>query len=364
MPATSRSGERFRRRSGSDRAGSPSKSRITQSFEGAHSVWPRWKSPWCRMIRPLEPACVIWRSRSRISSPRCPDRLERLQVVREVEEGSLDLLVDRRGEQAERLQARLLRGEGRIRRVRGEAGVHRAGHLAEPAQAAEEAFRRLDQLVQRQLPPVAARPARTPGGRRASTPRAGRGTRTSRAAPARSAKSCSLRKRSISSSGLMPGLQAAVDLEDQLARRTRRSVFDCSLSITRTVASSAPTPAKPSTTWKKIVPPSRVQLRGAGADPLDELARDPRLGQAVEPVAGDELVGVVRPLGEADLDERDHRAGQLRAVDDGRMRDLAPLRAVPPLRGDVLDERLFGQVGRGRHSSFRAGTRTTLAARA
>ena len=41
IPATSRSGERLRRRSVSERAGSPSKSRITQS-SSAQSVWPRW----------------------------------------------------------------------------------------------------------------------------------------------------------------------------------------------------------------------------------------------------------------------------------------------------------------------------------
>ena len=154
MPATSRSGERFRRRSGSDRAGSPSKSRITQSFEGARSVWPRWKSPWCAddpaagagMRHLAEPLPDFLATLS--------DRLERLQAVGEVDEGSIDLLVDRRGEQPERLQAGLLGGEGRIRRVPGEAGVHGAGHLTEPTQAAEEAFRRLDQLVQRQLPPV------------------------------------------------------------------------------------------------------------------------------------------------------------------------------------------------------------------
>ena len=40
-PATSRSGERLRRRSGSERAGSPSKSRITQP-SAVSSIWPRW----------------------------------------------------------------------------------------------------------------------------------------------------------------------------------------------------------------------------------------------------------------------------------------------------------------------------------
>ena len=69
MPATSRSGLRFRRRSGSDRAGSPSKSRITQSSP-SHNVWPRWKSPCTRITRPVPPMFVRRRNRSRTSSPR------------------------------------------------------------------------------------------------------------------------------------------------------------------------------------------------------------------------------------------------------------------------------------------------------
>ena len=56
MPATSRSGLRLRRRSGSDRAGSPSKSSITQSSP-AQSVWPRWKSP-CMADHPADAADV------------------------------------------------------------------------------------------------------------------------------------------------------------------------------------------------------------------------------------------------------------------------------------------------------------------
>ena len=42
MLATSRSGERFWRRSCSGRAGSPSKSMITQPRSGVERVWPRW----------------------------------------------------------------------------------------------------------------------------------------------------------------------------------------------------------------------------------------------------------------------------------------------------------------------------------
>ena len=153
--------------------------------------------------------------------------------------------------------------------------------------------------------------------------------------------------------GVDPGLEAAVDLEDQLLvehdRGVRLLVLDH--AHRRELGGDAGEALDHLEEDRAAVP---RQLRRAGADPLDELAGDPGLGQAVEPVAGDELIGVVRPLREAHLDERDHRARQLSAVDDGRMRDLTPFRPVPPLRGDVLDERLFGQVGRGRHSSFRS----------
>ena len=82
------------------------------------------------------------------------DRLERRQVVRQREEELLDLLVHARGQQAERLEARRLRAEVRVVRVGGERRVHRAGHLAEPAEAAEKAVGLLGQLVQGQLPAV------------------------------------------------------------------------------------------------------------------------------------------------------------------------------------------------------------------
>ncbi len=69
MPATSRSGERFRRRSGSGRAGSPSKSSTTQPREDS-IVWPRCRSPWVRITRPPTVACASSESFSRTSWPR------------------------------------------------------------------------------------------------------------------------------------------------------------------------------------------------------------------------------------------------------------------------------------------------------
>ena len=80
MPATSRSGERLSRRSGSERAGSPSKSRIAQPRSGVSIVWPRCRSPWVRMTLPPAPMCESSCSRSRTSCPRPEDRLERRRL--------------------------------------------------------------------------------------------------------------------------------------------------------------------------------------------------------------------------------------------------------------------------------------------
>ena len=65
------------------------------------------------------------------------DRLE-LRALRQAREHLLDLLVDRRREQAEQLGARLLGTEARVRGFRAESGVHRARHLAERAEAGEK----------------------------------------------------------------------------------------------------------------------------------------------------------------------------------------------------------------------------------
>ena len=132
FPRRRASGLRFRRRSGSERAGSPSKSRTTQSSP-VHSVWPRWKSPWCRMTRPIEPTCVHSRSRSRTSSPRPRIGARSSLSSGQLEEDALDVVVDRRRQHPERLGGRLLGAEVRIGRDRCRAACafrrspHRAG---------------------------------------------------------------------------------------------------------------------------------------------------------------------------------------------------------------------------------------------
>ncbi len=111
------------------------------------------------------------------------DRREALVVVGQREEDARDLLVDRRRQQPERLDARLLGREGRVVRVGAERGVHVRGHLAEPAQPVEEALGRRRDLVERELPAVdraGDELLQEPERRR----RAGRrSTRTSRRAP-------------------------------------------------------------------------------------------------------------------------------------------------------------------------------------
>ena len=54
---------------GQRRAGSPSKS-ITSQSSCDHRSWPRWRSPWQRMRRPIEPTVESPRSRSRTASAR------------------------------------------------------------------------------------------------------------------------------------------------------------------------------------------------------------------------------------------------------------------------------------------------------
>src|SRR3954470_18586998 len=66
------------------------------------------------------------------------DRIERLDVLRELDEDAADLLVDGRRQERERLGARVLRAKVRVGRVGAERCVHRAGHAAEPTEAREE----------------------------------------------------------------------------------------------------------------------------------------------------------------------------------------------------------------------------------
>ena len=82
------------------------------------------------------------------------DGLEPLVVLGQGQEDPLDLLVDRRGQEAQRLDGRRLGAECGVVRVRAEHGVHLAGHLAEPAQSPQEPLRVLADLVEREVPAV------------------------------------------------------------------------------------------------------------------------------------------------------------------------------------------------------------------
>ncbi len=128
--------------------------------------------------------------------------------------------------------ARLLGREGRVARRRRRARVHAPGHRAELARAAPGTRRR--RLRDRAR---ARAPSRRPR-RRCScctTPerrveQLARRSRTSRAAARCCAKPCAVRKRSISSSGLMPGSSGGTP-SARCVRRTRARCCDCSTPI-------------------------------------------------------------------------------------------------------------------------------------
>ena len=153
MPATSRSGERFSRRSGSERAGSPSKSRITQPRSGVSIVWPRWKSPCVRMTLPpaaMRESCC---RRSRTSWPR-PAIGARASVsgssmnTRSICSSIVAVRIDRFS---------MLGSSGAnagSEPSEPSARVQRAGDLAEPAQPLQQALGIGDELVERELPAV------------------------------------------------------------------------------------------------------------------------------------------------------------------------------------------------------------------
>jgi hypothetical protein len=81
------------------------------------------------------------------------DRRERLDVG-QVDEDALDLLVDVGGQQRERLRARLLGDERRVRALRAERGVQIAGHRAERPEVAEQPLGVRGEPLERELPAV------------------------------------------------------------------------------------------------------------------------------------------------------------------------------------------------------------------
>ena len=181
------------------------------------------------------------------------DRIERLDVLGQLDEDAADLLVDRRREQR--------RGS----RCSGPPGAKVGSLESEPSTACIDPvtwpsrFRRVTNRSgalsarRARAPSRRARRARTPAARPASRRAAGRRTRTSRRAGAMFVNPCSVRKRSSSSSGLTPGSRRRKTLRISSSSKTI-DVLDCSLVITRAVVSSVPRLAKPSSARNSSTP--------------------------------------------------------------------------------------------------------------
>ena len=143
------------------------------------------------------------------------------------------------------------------------------------------------------------------------------------------AKPCSVRKRSISSSGLIPGSSRRKTLRISSSSNTT-DVFDCSAPTGRTSSSSRPRPAKPSIGANSAMPSAPCSVNPERIA-LHELACELRLLEAVDLqlVAAQrvqQLVDVVRAGVVAHLDERERELRIRRAQDD---RSRAPASARP-----------------------------------
>ena len=186
--------------------------------------------------------------------------------------------------------------------VGAEHGVHVPRHLPEAPQAREEPLRRGLQLVERELPAVAAvahvllqhaerrvhRPAevRVPAGELRDVLEVALGEEPQQLELRVDAR-----------------LEPPEHLQDQLLVEDDRRVRLLGV-ITRADVSSVPRPAKPSSGRNSSIPSVGLH-RDAAADHVHELAYVPRIGERVELLAArQQLVRLVRAGVEADLDER------------------------------------------------------------
>ncbi len=241
------------------------------------------------------------------------DRTESV-VLGEGRERRRDLLVDRRGEQAERLGARLLRAERRIG-IRRERGMQLGSDLPEPPHAVGQPRRVVAERVERQLPTPADRRHqrchRGEGGterrpRRLERPLEPRGIPEPRLG--QHAQDLELRVRAC--------LEPAVELEHvQLVEH------DAAVRLLDA--------ERPDVGAGGGHAGERRQLRGdLGA--LESIDRLVALAQC------DEVV-LVRARGESDLDDRERdEAFAHRHADDLGALERAPLRGEP---AGILDER-------------------------
>ena len=262
--------------------------------------------------------------------PAAGDRGERL-AVGQVDEQPLDLLVDVGGQQRERLRARLVGRERRVvvarsrarcaarrspRRARGGARAARPGRRASPSSTSSQPSRaparyscRIPSVASIWRPWISYQPA---SGAMCGKPR-------------------SDRKRSSSSSGFTPGSTRRNALRISDSPNTTDE-FDCSTPTGRTsTLPAAPADAlaaqrkrnAPSSTgtwspWRIRCSSSRPE-RGVGQRVVDRPAvglGDHALGPAVVGRAQPErhLVGLVRAVAEARLDEREHEHAAARSA--------------------------------------------------
>src|SRR5579884_2959394 len=280
------------------------------------------------------------------------DWVEVVVVVGQLEEHRLDLVVDARREQPERLARRLLGAEAGVGRVGAEQRVHPARDLAEPPQAREEALRLIVDRVERELPAVdAARDEalQDPERRVHRLPRvrvpAGQLRDVLEAVLGEEAQQLEL--------GVDARLEPAEDLQDQLLveddgrirllRRDRARLAQLLTGRGRPLHRSELDHTLP-----------RRQLPAA-AQQVHELAHVPRIGERDEAVVRQQLVRLVGAGVEADLDDLQLEARLVRAqhrpVDHARVDHVPRLRPEPPLLGDELDQRL---LVRHSDSSFRS----------
>ena len=205
-------------------AGSPSKSSTTQS--SPVQSWPRWWSPCWRISRPVEPTWARQRAVIAQLLAAARDRLQRTPSSGSSLKSCLDLVVDRRAQERQRLEpgsSGAKAGSSGSRRARG--ACPRSPRRA--ARAGRNRSGRVGERVERELPAVDARRPRI-----AAQPERGvdRGARL--ALPAGERGRCSRsrarsRKRSISSSGFTPGSRRRKTLRISASSRTTEEL-DCS----------------------------------------------------------------------------------------------------------------------------------------
>ena len=214
----------MRRRSASERAGSPSKSRITQSSLGperlAEVVVAVRADHHARGAGVREQAQLLAHLLAAAG-----DRLEPLVVVR-AGRGRRARSPRRPSPSAARAPRRLGVSGANAGSVESDASTVCISPVTSPSRRSRSrnALGALADLVERELPAVDARRARTAGGCRASRSSGPPEYAYQPPSGAMFAKPCSVRKRSISSSGLMPGLEPAERLEDQLVVEDDRRV--------------------------------------------------------------------------------------------------------------------------------------------